>query len=69
MFPALPGDKFALRASEFLFLRKRDKPRILSNPGLVYPGSYLLSRDLSSDKTPEGSEGGWTNTNVFAPQG
>ena len=52
----------------FFLLRKNSEAR---NPfriaGFIYPGSYLLSRDLSSDKTPEGSEGGWPNRGCGLP--
>ena len=35
-----------------------EAPKPFRFRGFIYPGSYLLSRDLSSDKTPVGCKGG-----------
>ena len=56
----LRGTISALRAVDICEPRLADDeaPKPFRFRGFIYPGSYLLSRDLSSDKTPEGSEGG-----------
>ena len=57
--------------------KRRARPSV-SLIGLINPGSYLLSRDLSSDKAPGGprrggcaaaGKGDWTNATAFAPKG
>ena len=50
------------------WLTNDEAPKPFRFRGFIYPGSYLLSRDLSSDKTPEGSEGGWTNCACCLPR-
>ena len=39
-------------------LANDEAPKPFRFRGFIYPGSYLLSRDLSSDKTPDGCKGG-----------
>ena len=39
-------------------LANDEAPKPFRFRGFIYPGSYLLPRDLSSDKTPDGCKGG-----------
>ena len=56
----LRGTISALRAVDICEpqLADDEAPKPFRFRGFIYPGSYLLSRDLSSDKTPDGCKGG-----------
>ena len=51
-------------------ISKWKAPQNFRSAGFIYPGSYLLSRDLSSDKTPDGCKGGsrWGFSSAAARQ-
>ena len=46
---------------------KRRSPPSVSLAGFVDPGSYLLSRDLSSDNEPDGCKGSWPERSCAKP--
>ena len=43
-------------------------PPSVSLAGFVDPGSYLLSRDLSSDNEPDGCKGSWPERSARSPR-
>ena len=49
MFPALPGISSLCERVNFFSSGKEISPGFFRIRGFIYPGSYLLSRDLSSD--------------------
>ena len=59
-YPALPDDIHACGVDDICEpgLANDEAPKPFRFRGFIYPGSYLLSRDLSSDKTPDGCKGG-----------